>query len=96
MSILEETVKNESNAKGTTEKMKYDEKFEGYYVVTTSALNIRSVPDGKKPDTIVKCILNGEKPRCDGNYVVIDGKRWLHVDINGVFGFACDRFLAKL
>ena len=97
MSIVEENVKSTVNEKsGIDSKIKYDENYEGCYVVTAPALNVRSVPDAKKANSVIKCALNGEKICCDGNYVVIGGTRWLHIDFNGILGFVSDKFIMKL
>lgn len=79
-----------------TVDMKYDERLEGYYVVTSSAVNIRPTPSANKKDKIVKCLLNGEKFTCDGKYTLADGKKWLHVNSGSSEGFVIDRFAAKL
>lgn len=77
-------------------KDQYDENLEGYYSVNHPAVNLRSIPNGKKPDSVVCLLLNGMKVECKGYYTMAGSVKFLKVNNSGKTGYVSENYLTKL
>ena len=93
---VEEQVSDAMKNTKPANKETYDERFEGYFEVTVGVINLRSIPNGKKGDSIVKALMRGTKVKCDGHFTVIDGKRFFKVTSEGDTGYICETNVTKL
>ena len=74
----------------------YDENLEGYFVVKANVVKLTSIAGQKKTDITTPVLFNGENVKCDGNYSIVDGTKYLYVQSKDKVGFVPETALTKL
>ena len=67
----------EKNNKNTVTSV--DEKYEGYFKITSSAVNARKNPGGNRKDPVLFVLMQGETIHCDGEYTTVNNEIYLLV-----------------
>jgi len=80
----------------STDGMLYNEDLEGYYSVKPNVVKITETAGQKKTTFTTPILFNGEKPKCDGYFKVVDGKKYLYVSCQEKKGFVPAEALNKL
>lgn len=80
----------------TTPEIKSDEKYEGYFKITATAVNVRVKPGGNRKDKIAFVLMEGETIFCDGKYAQANGEDYLLVGGGDSKGYIPVKFTKKL
>lgn len=84
---------------GTYQKVspatKRDTSLSGTYTVTAEKLNLRYIPGVLTNSNVIKLLVKGDKVHNYGYYSVVDGNKWLYIQVGNIVGHVDARYLSK-
>lgn len=86
----------DSKEKETKFDVLHDDKYDGYFKITTNAVNIRVKPGMNKKDEILYVLMKGETVHCYGKYVELNGEIYLPVERDEKHGYLPLKFAEKI
>ena len=79
-----------------TTPIKFNEEYEGYYVVSTPAINMRKEPGKDKHNPVVATLMRTQRVTCDGHYVILNNSKWYKMNFDGIIGYLPEDKVSKL